>query len=236
MTWDEVLQAIEGRLSATDLETFKRRHRNFVGYPVEQTCRAFYDFAATNSLLNLLASYRFERLCRIAACLSPLPLRNRKVLELGSGGGHLAGFLREELGAEVTVMDWSLQTIHYLKAAGFKTLSSPNDADAREKSFDFIVCADSLGEVNSDEDSWLREPENAVEPTYVDELDQRYGFAAKLAAWKPLLAEGGNVLLFEPIGLPMFWQGAVASLRQSGWKAEILDPEPIWGLVATSEP
>ncbi len=233
MSWNDVLNAIELRLTPSDLETFRRRHGNFVAYPVEHTCRAFYDFAGQHDLLDLLASFRFERLCRIAASLSPLPLRGLPVLELGAGGGHLAGYLREELGADVSVSDWCRENLRALEAEGFEAFADAGDAVSKGKRFDFILCADSLGEVNADEDSWLREPENAAAPDYAEQVEQRYGFAEKLAPWKPLLAPGGSVLLFEPIGLPYFWEGAAGCLRQAAWKAEVLGPDPAWGVVAS---
>jgi len=233
MPWGEVLHAIETRLAPSALETFRRLHRNFIGYPVEHTCRAFYDFAGKHDLLDLLASFRFERLCRIAASLSPLPLRGCSVLELGAGGGHLSGYLREELGADVSVADWCTENLRALETEGFEIFMDAKDAALRRKRLDFILCADSLGEVNADEDSWLREPENAEDPEYADRLEQRYGFVGKLAPWKPLLSRGGSVLLFEPIGLPFFWEGVLASFRESAWKAEILGPDPAWGIVAS---
>jgi hypothetical protein len=232
LTWEEVLHTVEAKLTPSDLETFRRRHRNFVGYPVEHTCRAFYDFAGKHDLLDLLASFRFERLCRIAACLSPLPLRGCSILELGAGGGHLSGYLREELGADVSVTDWCTENLFALEEEGFETFTGPQDASSRRKRFDFILCADSLGEVNADEDSWLREPENATDPEYAERVEQRYGFVGKLAPWKPRLTPGGSILLFEPIGLPFFWEGVAASFAEFGWKAEILGPDPVWGVVA----
>lgn len=236
MTWDETLLAIERRLSPADLETFKRRHRNFVDYPMDHTCRAFYDFAAKHALLDLLASYRFERLRRIGSHLSTLALRDRHVLELGAGGGYLAAFLRDECGARVSVMDLSPETVKILSAAGFEILSTSDNLEPKSDRLDFIVCADSLGEINSDEDSWLREPENGGDPDYAMELDQRYGLAAKLAPWKSLLKTEGQVLLFEPIGLESFWVGAAASLQLSGWNSTLLGPEPAWGLALSPNP
>ncbi len=231
LNWDEVLKVVESRLASPNLPVFQRLHRSFVGYPVEHTCRAFYDFCVSHGLSDLLASFRFERLCRIGACLSGLVLRERNILDIGAGGGYLAGYLKEELGANVSVADWSAESRKHLQTAGFETFATELDPGLSGKQFDFILAADSLGEVNADEDSWLREPENATDPGYPDELDQRYGFTDKLAAWKSFLRPGGSVLLFEPIGLPMFWQGAALSLRQSGWKADIIGPEPVWGLL-----
>ena len=233
MSWNEVLRAVEAKLTPADLAIFQRVHRSFTAYPMEHTCRAFYDFAAEKDLLELLACFRYERLQLVGECLSPLPVRGRKVLELGAGGGYLSGYFREELGADVSVADWSVKSLHRLEQTGFRILSNAADAALQKIRFDFILCADCLGEVNADDDGWLNDPENIGDLHYPEEVENRYGFAGKLAPWKPLLRPGGSVLMFEPIDLPAFWNGAAASLRQSGWKAEILGPDPIWGIAAT---
>jgi len=231
MDWNEVLKVVESRLASPDISIFQRLHRNFVGYPVERTCRAFYDFCTSSGLSDLLASFRFERLCRISTCASGFIVPGKEVLDIGAGGGYIAGYLSEERGARVSASDWSPECRKHLMDKGFQTFVNPNDAKLSGKQFDVLFAADSLGEVHADEDSWLREPENATDPGYPDELEQRYGFSDKLAGWKPFLRPGGKVLLFEPIGIPMFWQGAAISLRQSGWNVDILGPEPAWGLL-----
>jgi SAM-dependent methyltransferase len=231
LKWDEVLRAVETRLPPPDRALFLRRHRNFTSYPAEQTCRAFYDFIGARGLTDLLASFRFHRLCRLGDCLSSLSLRGRSVLDLGAGGGYLSGYLREELGADVSLTDWSPESLRRLKEMDFKTFTGPADAELQGKSFDLILCADSLGETNSDEDDWLSDPRNSNDPGYDRELEQRYGFAQKLEPWRPFLT-GGSVLLFEPVQLPLFWEGAAASLRRFRWKAGVLGPDPVWRVAA----
>ena len=150
MNWEEVLKAVEARLAPAELPNFQRLHRSFTGYPVEPTCRAFYDFSAAHGLSDLLASFRFERLCRISACMFGLVLGGKKIFDIGAGGGYLAGYLQAELGADVSVTDWSAESRKFLKKAGFTTYENEFDADLSGKHFDFILCADSLGEVNAD--------------------------------------------------------------------------------------
>jgi SAM-dependent methyltransferase len=232
LEWDEILRRVEAALGAEAGE-FERRHRAFAAYPTEHTARAFYDLVARRGLHPLLASHRFERLAAIAESLRSLPLDGARALDVGAGGGFLAGWLREA-GARVTVSDLSPLTEEALAAQGF-ALSRNASPDAR---FDLILCADSLGEVNADEDEWLADAANAEDPRFAAELEARYGFAEKLAALRPRLAPHASgfpsrVMLFEPAPQAHFWRGAARLLEGEGWSAKILGPEPAWGLILT---
>jgi hypothetical protein len=227
LAWDAVLTRVGERLGPAEADTFARLHRAFVAYPAEHTCRAFYDFCARRDLLDLLASYRFDRLCDIAASLSQtdpeLPLRGARVLDWGAGGGALAAWLRDERGAQVSASDLSPATAERLAARGFPP-------PAPGETFDFILCADSLGEIHADEDDWLADEGNAGDESFSGELDARYGLVPKLAALATWLAPGGTVLLFEPVAQEHFWQGAARLLEDAGWRAEMLGPAPAWHL------
>jgi SAM-dependent methyltransferase len=226
LAWEEILARVEQKLTPTESQTFQRLHRAFAAYPAAHTVRAFYDFAAQRDLLALLAGYRFDRLVDLAGALSLQGLAGKRVLDYGAGGGYLAAWLRAA-GAEVTVADFSPATLRRLEGLGYPALADTAATSAAR--FDRIVCADSLGEVNADEDDWLSAPENLEDPAYPGELDARYGFAEKLAPLKPLLAGDGCVLLFEPVRHPHFWQGAARALEAAGWRAEVLSA-PAWGL------
>ena len=141
LKWDEVLRAVETRLPPPDRALFLRRHRNFTSYPAEQTCRAFYDFIGARGLTDLLASFRFHRLCRLGDCLSSLSLRGRSVLDLGAGGGYLSGYLREELGADVSLTDWSPESLRCLKEMDFKTFTGPAYAELQGRCESLALCA-----------------------------------------------------------------------------------------------
>lgn len=225
LAWNEILARVEQKLTPTESQTFQRLHRAFAAYPAAHTVRAFYDFAAQRDLLGLLAGFRFDRLVDLAGALSTQALAGRRVLDYGAGGGYLAGYLRAA-GAEVTVADFSPATLLRLETFGYPALAgdAPPVPD-----FDLILCADSLGEVNADEDDWLAAPENLEDPNYPAELNARYGFAEKLAPLKSRLAPDGFVLLFEPVRHPHFWQGATRALESAGWTAEVLTA-PAWGL------
>jgi SAM-dependent methyltransferase len=233
LAWDEILTRIEQKLTPTESQTFQRLHRAFAAYPAAHTVRAFYDFAAQRDLLALLAGFRFDRLVDLAGALSMQDFAGKRVLDYGAGGGYLAAYLRAA-GADVTVADFSTATLRRLEALGYPLLAGAGEAPAAP--FDRIVCADSLGEVNADEDDWLAAPENLEDPDYPAELNARYGFTEKLAPLKPLLAADGCVLLFEPVRQPHFWQGAARALTGAGWIAEVLGPDPVWGLRLTAIP
>ena len=231
LTWEEVLAIVEQKLTPTETQTFQRLHRAFAAYPVAHTVRGFYDFAAQRDLLPLLAGFRFDRLVNIAGALSTFDFTGKRVLDYGAGGGYLAAYLRA-LGAEVVVDDHSATTLRRLEQYGHKLLGENTNA------FDVILCADSLGEINADEDDWLATPENLDDPDYPRELEARYGFAEKLAgfqdpAGRARLAPGGSILIFEPIPLPHFWTGAARALEAAGWSAELLGPHPVMGLKLT---
>jgi SAM-dependent methyltransferase len=225
LAWDEILTLVEQKLTPTESQTFQRLHRAFAAYPAAHTVRAFYDFAAQRDLLALLAGFRFERLVDLAGALSTQALAGRRALDYGAGGGYLAAYLRAA-GAEVTVADFSPATLRRLETLGYPVVAGevPPAPD-----FDLILCADSLGEVNADEDDWLAAPENLGDPNYPGELNARYGFAEKLAPLKSRLAANGFVLLFEPVRHAHFWQGAARALEGAGWKAEVLTA-PVLGL------
>ncbi|HEX2612594.1 MAG TPA: methyltransferase domain-containing protein [Fibrobacteria bacterium] len=230
LAWDEALRRAEAKLGGEDVASFARLHRAFVAYPAEHTARAFYDFAARHELHGLLASHRFHRLLAIAESFQSLPIReSAAILDMGAGGGFLAGWLRDERGARVTVADLSPASEEALAAQGFPLLRQQPEAR-----FDLVLCADSLGEVHADEDEWLADAANADDPHFAGELEARYGLAHKLAALRARLDPGGRVALFEPAPLPHFWHGAARLLEGEGWRVETLGPEPAWGLILTS--
>jgi SAM-dependent methyltransferase len=238
---DEVLRRAEARLGAEDSAAFARRHGALVAYPTEHTARAFYDFAARHDLTGLLACHRFHRVIAIAESLrmfSPeLPLDGAAILDVGAGGGFLAGWLRSAYDARVTVSDLSPATEDALAAQGFPLL---RDAQAATR-YDLVLCADSLGEIHADEDAWLADAAHADDPMFSAELEARYGLAQKLSALRPLLAPrasgtGGRVALFEPAPHAHFWRGAARLLEGEGWEAKVLGPDPTWGLILTPPP
>jgi SAM-dependent methyltransferase len=223
LAWDAVLQRIETQLGIEKTERFARLHRAFVAYPAEHTCRAFYDFAARENLLDALACHRFDRLLALATALESRVPAGAKVLDYGAGGGYLAAWIRASRSASVSVVDLSPGVSDALAAQGFP---APNMGET----FEVLLCADSLGEIHADEDDWLSDPENTDHDSFGSEMEARYGFAHKLAALKPFLAPRGSILLFEPVSLEHFWRGAAQLLESQGWRVEILGPEPVWGL------
>jgi SAM-dependent methyltransferase len=239
LSWEDVLLRIEQKLTTSEAETFKRLHRAFTAYPTPHTARGFYDFSAEHELLPLLAGFRFDRLASLGAALAPsldpVPAGLR-VLDVGAGGGWLAAWLRVVQGARVSCLDLSPASRRALAARGFATFDDANAAAASDERFDLVLCADSLGEIHADEDDWLADPENAESPDYAEELEARYGFAAKLEDLRPLLAPAGEIRLFEPVPLAHFWHGAARALEARGWRAEVNGPSPAWGLRITPSP
>lgn len=222
LTWDDALRRIESRLPREETENFQRRHRAFAGYPSVHTCRAFYDFVARHGLHAPLAGFRFHRLRDIAETLLEHSFRGRRVLDYGSGGGFLAGFLRDELGARVSVADLSPASLDKLVSAGFEPFHADRNTSVR---FDAVLCADSLCEIHADDDDWLSNPGNADSEDFVAEFDARYGLAEKLAIFKPVLAPGGSIFIHEPVSLEHFWRGAARLLENAGWRADIRGAE-----------
>lgn len=236
LSWEQTLLGVEQKLTTQGAETFKRLHRAFTAYPTAHTARSFYDFAAEQGLLPLLACFRFARLASLGAALDawlpapPAPREALRVLDVGAGGGWLADWLRETRGARVACLELSPAARRALAARGFETFDDAAQAAASGARFDLLLCADSLGEIHADEDDWLADPANAESPHYADELEARYGFAAKLEPLRALLAPEGAALLFEPVPLAHFWQGAARALEAGGWSVEVNGPEPAWGL------
>ncbi len=226
--WSEVLAHIDTHLTPDEALTFARVHRAFVAYPAAHTCRTFYDFVARHGLLKIVASTRFERLTHIIESLGQtVPLSTgKRALDFGAGSGLISTWLREVTGHSVAAVDLSTASMAALAESGFP-------APHPEDQFDLIVCADSLGEIHADEDDWLSEPENSDDRDFGAELEARYGFSHKLMPFKALLKSDGVVLIYEPIALDHFWQGAASLLTHAGWHVEILGPNPAWGLKLT---
>lgn len=228
LVWETVLTRVGERSGPAGEAGFARLHRAFTAYPTEHTCRAFYDLAARYDLHDLLAGYRFDRLRALleavdASCGDRLARGGTRVLDIGAGGGYVAAWLRDVRHAVVSATDLSPLTAARLEASGFPP-------PAPGETFDLVVCADSLGEINADEDDWLSDPAHADHPDYPGELEARYGFASKLAGLTPRLAPGGAVLLFEPVPLEHFWHGAARGLEAAGWRVDRPSPGPAQGL------
>jgi hypothetical protein len=106
----------------------------------------------------------------------------------------------------------------HLAAEGFTVLPHPAPAEPPGGPFDLILCADSLGEINSDDDGYLRDPANAEHPDFADALEDRYGFVQKLAPWKRYLAPAGKLILWEPFNRAEIWTALSGLLATCGWR------------------
>lgn len=209
---------------------FARRHRAFVAYPAEHTCRSFYDFSSRHELNDILACHRFHRLAalvrRLQADLPAGLAPPARALDYGAGSGILARWLRDEAGLSVAATDLSPETRARLEAQGF-----PPPLDGER--FALILCADSLGEIHADEDDWLADPAHAGDEDFEKEFEARYGLSHKLSSLKDLLAPGGTILLYEPIPAGHVWDGAARLLARAGWRVEIRGAAPSLGLRLT---
>jgi hypothetical protein len=227
MTWPEVLQAVQDRLDPAGRERFARLHRNFVAYLSAETLDRFYGFVFSQGLHLEINGYRFHRLAvlleRILARVEP----GAGILDIGAGAGLVASVLaRRAAPRTLVVQDPCREVRAHLSAMGFRVLPHPPPAAPPQGPFDLLLCVDSLGEINADDDGTLAHPERVDGAELPRLVEERYGFAHKLEPWKPYLARGGRVLLWEPIARREAWEAIAAGLAGAGWKTALRSDDP----------
>ncbi|HLP43179.1 MAG TPA: class I SAM-dependent methyltransferase [Fibrobacteria bacterium] len=225
MTWAEVLQEVEDSLDPEGRAAFARLHRNFVGYLSPDTLDRFYGFVFTQGLHLALGGYRFHRLSSVLGRLLTLLPPGLSILDVGAGAGFLARAVARCCSPRALIaQDPCREARAYLASEGLQVLPHPAPAVPPMGPFDRILCVDSLGEVNADDDGLLAHPGRLPPEERLDlpqRIEERYGFAHKLEAWKPYLAPEGKVLLWEPIADPVAWEAIASGLAAHGWKATV---------------
>jgi SAM-dependent methyltransferase len=225
-TWKQALEDIKAKLSPADMERFSRSHRNFVAYRSETTLARFYDTVFTLGLQNEVNGYRFARLSAVLTDLLDETQAGLSILDIGAGAGFVAAaLLRHRAPLKLFAYDPVAAVRDELTARGFSVLPHPPPVKPAS-TFDLILCVDSLGEINSDDDGSLLRPDGATAEELPDLLEQRYGFAHKLAFWKPYLAPEGRILLWEPFAYPEAMAAVASHLAASGWNAQVRSRAP----------
>jgi SAM-dependent methyltransferase len=226
LAWDEALASIRARLSPADMERFSRAHRNFVGYRSESTLTRFYGAVFALGVQHEVNGYRFGRLAAVLEDLCAEVPPGQAILDVGAGAGYVAAALLRHRAPKAYVAYDPVPAVRdELLAQGLAALPHPPPFKP-ETPFDAILCVDSLGEVNSDDDGSLSRPEGIAAEDLAEQMEQRYGFAQKLAAWKPYLAPGGRILLWEPFAYPEAFTALAALFGAHGWKAETRSRAP----------
>lgn len=224
--WKEVLASIKARLSPSDMERFSRAHKNFVAYRSETTLARFYGTVFELGLQHAVNGFRFHRLAAVLIDLLAEIEAGRSILDVGAGGGYVAAaLLRHRAPLDYVAYDPVPAVRAELAAQGFSVLPHPPPA-APPSRVDVILCADSLGEINSDEDGSLLRSDGATPDTLPDLLEERYGFAQKLMAWKAYLAPEGRILLWEPFAYPEAFDAVAQHLDACGWAAHVRSRAP----------
>lgn len=238
-TWPQTLDTLKAKLPKQDWETFSRLHRNFTGYRSESTLSRFYGFVFSHGLQLDINAYRFGRLKAVLTDLLPELSPGLAILDIGAGSGIIATLIqRRSAPRSYMVQDPCPEVRDELAAQGFTVLPHPAPAspqgltpgiaplNAAAAGFDLLLCVDSLGEVNGDDDGQLAKPDAIEAADLAEMLEQRYGFAQKLESWKPYLAPGGRILLWEPIPYQNAMDALAQSLRNEGWVAELHSRAP----------
>ncbi|GEM_PF-1941014 len=248
-TWPQTLEALKAKLPKPDFETFSRLHKNFTSYRSETTSGRFYGFVFSHGLQMDVNAYRFRRLTSILTDLIPAVARGQSILDIGAGAGLIAAMLKRRCALRAYVAQDSCREVRdELTAQGFTVLphpppfsppTAPPSSSANLPAvdsvpagaglgggFDLLLCVDSLGEVNADDDGLLAKPDGIDAADLPEMIEQRYGFAQKLDAWKSYLAPGGKVLLWEPFAYPQAWESLAVLLRNEGWEAQLHAPAP----------
>lgn len=218
MAWPEVLEAVRERLAPSDRERFIRLHKNFVGYISQGTLDRFYGFVFSRGIQFEINGFRFHRIRGILETLLPLIKPGLSILDVGAGAGIVASvLLKHAMAKSYVTQDPCREVRDHLMSSGFAVLPHPPPNPPPEGRFDLILCIDSLGELNSDEDGALANPEKVEPENLVQLIEERYGFAHKLESWKPYLAPEGRVLIWEPISLGRTLDAIAKGLTGKGW-------------------
>ncbi len=222
LTWGQVLLEVEEKLSAPDWETFRKLHRIFVGYGSEENLLRFYAFVYNKGLEGILNGFRFDRLQSILSELSPKMQPGLRILDVGAGSGFLAtAILSQFAPKEYVTQDLCPEIRMHLLIKGLAVLPHPAPVEPPGGPFDVILCADSLGELNADEDEGIAEALKSGQSNIPDMLEERFGFAFKLETWKPYLSSQGRVFLWEPFSQREVWGALAELLRTHGWTTKM---------------
>lgn len=218
--WPEVVEAVRKRLDPPLHERFVRLHRNFASYVSQETLDRFYAFVFTHGLYLEVNGYRFHRLESILDTALDRVGPGDAVLDVGAGAGIIAtAIVKHVRPRKYVTQDPCREARDHLKSLGFAVLPHPAPAGPPSERFDLILAADSLGELNADDDGALAQPDQVPVQELGPMLEERYGYARKLEDWKPYLAAGGRVLLWEPISHRAVWSALETLLGGSGWAA-----------------
>ena len=226
LAWKDALAALGARLSPADMERFSRAHKNFVAYRSEATLARFYSAVFAAGVQNEVNGYRFGRLAEVLEDLLAEVSPGQSVLDVGAGAGYVAAaVLRHRAPRAYVAYDPVAAVRDELSAQGLSVLPHPPPPSPSE-AFDVILCVDSLGEINADDDGLLSRPEGVPAEELPDRLEERYGFAQKLAPWKPFLAPGGHILMWEPFAYAEAFAAVARLFDARGWEARVRSREP----------
>jgi SAM-dependent methyltransferase len=220
-SWNETLAAIKASVSPADFDRFSRAHKNFVGYRSESTLERFYATVFSLGAQHAINGFRFGRLSGVLEDVLAEVAPGQSVLDVGAGGGYVAAaVLRHRAPRAYVVQDPVGRVRDELAAEGLTVLPHP-PPPVPETGFDLILCVDSLGEVNADDDGLLSKAGAVPAEDLPGMMEQRYGFAQKLAPWKAYLAPGGRALVWEPFAYPEAFAAVASLLSGCGWDARV---------------
>ncbi len=211
--WEVRLKDISGTEVFQKIKTAQKR---FSEYKSTALLKKMYSLILGSGGIYEVNIPRRNRLETIAQLLDEYIPPSQSVLDWGAGSGLLSLAIQRKLNPEnYWVWDICPDFQYHLESLGFKW-------DEGGQGLDLVLCLDSLGECNSDEDQSLKNALMEKRPEGGELIESHYGFLEKITPLLERLLPNGQLFLIEPIYMDVFWESLRNFLSIRGLNAHFI--------------